>query len=615
MEESDELKEKKKGILSALLDSLADTEKRIEEENKALEQEIARQKAEKTAIKFMNSQTKVNLKKEKDQKLIEVKNRKKIEKDALDILNIKKEKLIRKRQKLQKTNSKMEREILNLFTQDNQSKQHPSITRFLEDTMNLSQFEKEKQAYLASNSATLEQKKLYFLINFYRNLSTNDKAKRERLKRLGVNDVKVEKSGLKSKHLPKLIQHKLGIDHVDVKIKTEFEEPAESFYHFEEGCGTVSETTDSSTAEIEGIKTDVKPPFEDMQVKEEILEEEFLETATSNKKNVLPLSDQHSTLIRNTNSNLSEINYYPFSKPLLDDMLTYADFSFLDKAYPKVKNPNRKPCPPRPKTIKPNSNKLCKVCGIALNKKTSLSHMVDAHSLAECPFCEIEDFPSLKEHVFVDHFQSPIFRCQMCPFTTTSSKTLARHKITHRDRNLYCGLCRKWFNDETQLSLHLAMYPDGSCKVTKVPKTTDSKSTDVDFDAQRFEGTCDICGASFACSRLALLKSCLRRHRLSVHFPDKGFKCDECGKIFTSVDKIKKHKIHHTDVRSFVCTFPSCGKRFKTLHNLNQHKKFHEPPKFFCVCGSKFFFRFALNKHRKTCNLPSVVENIDCESA
>ena len=58
----------------------------------------------------------------------------------------------------------------------------------------------------------------------------------------------------------------------------------------------------------------------------------------------------------------------------------------------------------------------------------------------------------------------------------------------------------------------------------------------------------------------------LRNERLKFY----KYKCDECGKFFTSNWKLQRHSTSHTGLKAFVCDV--CYKSFTRKENLVKHK-------------------------------------------
>uniref|UniRef100_W5MIU8 C2H2-type domain-containing protein n=1 Tax=Lepisosteus oculatus TaxID=7918 RepID=W5MIU8_LEPOC len=104
---------------------------------------------------------------------------------------------------------------------------------------------------------------------------------------------------------------------------------------------------------------------------------------------------------------------------------------------------------------------------------------------------------------------------------------------------------------------------------------------------------CRQCGKSF--SRLNRLKT----HNF-IHTGKKPFCCSQCGKRFCTSSSLKRHQHTHTGERPFGCS--QCGKRFSRSSNLKTHQRIHTGEKpFICSqCGEGFRDSGTLRVHQRT---------------
>jgi hypothetical protein len=69
----------------------------------------------------------------------------------------------------------------------------------------------------------------------------------------------------------------------------------------------------------------------------------------------------------------------------------------------------------------------------------------------------------------------------------------------------------------------------------------------------------------------------IRKHIRAFHGP-RQFSCDQCAMSFPTSDKLKLHKLKHSDHREFLCA--ECGRQFKRKDKLREHmKRIHETKK------------------------------------
>lgn len=79
----------------------------------------------------------------------------------------------------------------------------------------------------------------------------------------------------------------------------------------------------------------------------------------------------------------------------------------------------------------------------------------------------------------------------------------------------------------------------------------------------------------------------------------RGFKCEDCNKIFSSKGNLKTHEKLHDDERPFKCDFQGCGKAFRSNESLRRHRLSHMGIKpFECsICKNKFASNVSLQEH------------------
>lgn len=99
---------------------------------------------------------------------------------------------------------------------------------------------------------------------------------------------------------------------------------------------------------------------------------------------------------------------------------------------------------------------------------------------------------------------------------------------------------------------------------------------------------CDECNKLFRTNRT------LMSHKKNIHqrntSANRTASCDECGRAFSNVGNLNKHKLIHQDTKRFICSY--CGKGFNGYFNLTEHMNIHTGLKPYpCQVCSKTFGR------------------------
>ena len=119
-----------------------------------------------------------------------------------------------------------------------------------------------------------------------------------------------------------------------------------------------------------------------------------------------------------------------------------------------------------------------------------------------------------KSHALRKKYTSHKYLCRMCPHKSNSARDLTQH---HQKMHgiLYCGICKKAFNNPISL----------------------------------------------------------RRHEYS--HKEKKFQCSMCQETFNFNSELKTHLIQHQRRAKHLCAFPNCGKLFKNKPDPTRHAKEH----------------------------------------
>ena len=80
---------------------------------------------------------------------------------------------------------------------------------------------------------------------------------------------------------------------------------------------------------------------------------------------------------------------------------------------------------------------------------------------------------------------------------------------------------------------------------------------------------CTLCGKQFA------LTSDLFKHRAQVHLTKPKLPCKQCGKLFKTGERLRRHELIHLAMRPWECSV--CGKSYHRKDKLNSHFKTKHP--------------------------------------
>ncbi|XP_044527249.1 zinc finger and BTB domain-containing protein 40 isoform X1 [Gracilinanus agilis] len=181
-------------------------------------------------------------------------------------------------------------------------------------------------------------------------------------------------------------------------------------------------------------------------------------------------------------------------------------------------------------------------------------------------------------------------------------------------KNFVCTACDKSFHFYCRLKVHVKrcraaqgkQVPCRECGQMKASKKELEKHLQEAHAGTRASGTpkkkkrrlpvtCDICGREFAHA------SGMQYHKLTEHFDEKPFSCEECGAKFAANSTLKNHLRLHTGDRPFMCKH--CLMTFTQASALAYHtKKKHAEGKMYACqyCDAVFAQSIELSRHVRT---------------
>ena len=192
-------------------------------------------------------------------------------------------------------------------------------------------------------------------------------------------------------------------------------------------------------------------------------------------------------------------------------------------------------------------------------------------------------FPGTAGHAQDDYDQGTQqkgFKCGICGAAFIMGKELRVHAKEHAHR-YKCDECGKGYRVMSSLKIHMLTHNKESLELNK----------------------CKICGNTYE------LEHSLERHlrhdhniklcELNEAEGTESYTCNECGKRFTSEEKLLIHEdSHNTTDRPYACGI--CDRSFKNMSHLEEHHTEHTAEVFHChQCGAELNCAQALHNHMR----------------
>ncbi|XP_034489169.1 zinc finger protein 570 [Drosophila innubila] len=162
--------------------------------------------------------------------------------------------------------------------------------------------------------------------------------------------------------------------------------------------------------------------------------------------------------------------------------------------------------------------------------------------------------------------------------------------------NFHCDRCNAGFVLEKSLIIHKRQNgcTNRSFKCNECERVFVSLNHLNEHQATHASHNCQECGVR--CES----KDQLSRHMVQMHKRNLRNQCNVCQKVFTMLSTLRDHMRIHTGEKPFVCNV--CGKGFTQNANLRQHKLRHSDIKRFkCeLCNNSFVTKAELTSHART---------------
>ncbi|XP_053695923.1 zinc finger protein 62-like [Sabethes cyaneus] len=271
----------------------------------------------------------------------------------------------------------------------------------------------------------------------------------------------------------------------------------------------------------------------------------------------------------------------------------------------------------------------CNICGKAFLRPTTLKYHLRLHGdkIHKCHLCDkkYSVLNYLNRHL-MDH-QREKHKCDCCGKEFILMESLQKHsrqctgpESAPQEKTFKCDQCCKVFANKWNLKLHNKSYAHTKIKRPASSPLLPCAKCDMAFESKwklkvhYYSHTggvpykCETCGKSFT-SNLSLKNHSLlhSEHLLKCEFCDekftmlREFECHRMSHPESAVTgketkSLKNHGVFYTNQRPHKCNV--CGKSYIRLVHLNHHMRIHTGDLFKCDrCGTKFATNSSKNKH------------------
>lgn len=221
-----------------------------------------------------------------------------------------------------------------------------------------------------------------------------------------------------------------------------------------------------------------------------------------------------------------------------------------------------------------------------------------------------------KNYIEVETNGTKQHTCRHCGISFSRATALVSHEKTHTSKNwnmpIECEYCDKQFQDGNHLATHQTTcakklmqnnveqgtpnnkWGKHACSECGKKFTTKQKMFRHQWIHRKKTHSCEVCGSQFE------KQNQLDEHRLSAHPGDSPFTCTECGKSFVSRQGLWEHgRTHAGSPAHFHCD--TCSKTFSSRQGYLIHHRTHtgERPYGCKFCWKAFRDGGTLRKHER----------------
>ncbi|ALC47994.1 CG6654 [Drosophila busckii] len=169
-------------------------------------------------------------------------------------------------------------------------------------------------------------------------------------------------------------------------------------------------------------------------------------------------------------------------------------------------------------------------------------------------------------------------------------------KVEKLQTNYHCDRCNAGFALKKSLLIHIRQNgcTNRNFKCNECERVFVSMDHLTEHQATHTAHSCPACGLRWE------TKEQLGKHMVQAHKRNLRNQCNVCQKVFTMLSTLRDHMRIHTGEKPFVCNV--CGKGFTQNANMRQHKLRHSDIKRFkCdLCINSFVTKAELSSHERT---------------